>query len=245
MVGSSDSIAPANVVLNTIVAESFKEIADELENAEDFNMAVHDMIKKLFTEHQRILFNGNGYSEEWAEEAHRRGLPDIKNMVDAIPALTTDKALKLYEQFGVFTKTELLSRAEIKYEAYKKTVNIEAKSMLNISSKQIIPAVISYTTELANSIAAVSEAGIEPTTQKAILADVTENLNAMYKAQTELKEAVEKGATITDPKEAAHFFRDTVSAKMKELRDPADRLEMIVDKEYWPFPSYGDLIFEV
>lgn len=107
MVGSSDSIAPANVVLNTIVAESFKEIADELENAEDFNMAVHDMIKKLFTEHQRILFNGNGYSEEWAEEAHRRGLPDIKNMVDAIPALTTDKALKLYEQFGVFTKTEL------------------------------------------------------------------------------------------------------------------------------------------
>ena len=142
MVGSSDSIAPPNVVLNTIVAEAFKEAADELEKAEDFDMAVHDLIKKLLKEHRRIIFNGNGYSNAWVEEAEKRGLPNIRSMVEAIPALTTEKAVKLYEEFGVFTRAELASRAEVEYEAYSKVINIEARTMIDMAGKQIIPAAI-------------------------------------------------------------------------------------------------------
>ncbi len=245
MVGSSDSIAPANVVLNTIVAESFREIADELEKADNFDMACHDMIKKLFTEHHRIVFNGNGYSDEWVEEAERRGLPNIKSMVDAVPALTAPKAIKLFESFGVFTESELRSRAEIKYEAYAKAINIEAKSMIDIASKHIIPAVVSYTTELANSVIAVSEAGVDSSTQKELLDEVTKYLKEMKAALKKLTEVTEKASDITEGKEQATYFRDVVKVAMDELRTPADKLEMIVDKEFWPFPSYGDLLFEV
>lgn len=245
MVGSSDSIAPANVVLNTIVAESFREIADELEKADNFDMACHDMIKKLFTEHHRIVFNGNGYSDEWVEEAERRGLPNIKSMVDAVPALTAPKAIKLFESFGVFTESELRSRAEIKYEAYAKAINIEAKSMIDIASKHIIPAVVSYTTELANSVIAVSEAGVDSSTQKELLDEVTKYLKEMKAALKKLTEVTEKASDITEGKEQATYFRDVVKIAMDELRAPADKLEMIVDKEFWPFPSYGDLLFEV
>ncbi len=244
-VGSSDSIAPANVVLNTIVAESFREIADELEKADNFDMACHDMIKKLFTEHHRIVFNGNGYSDEWVEEAERRGLPNIKSMVDAVPALTAPKAIKLFESFGVFTESELRSRAEIKYEAYAKAINIEAKSMIDIASKHIIPAVVSYTTELANSVIAVSEAGVDSSTQKELLDEVTKYLKEMKAALKKLTEVTEKASDITEGKEQATYFRDVVKVAMDELRAPADKLEMIVDKEFWPFPSYGDLLFEV
>ena len=245
MVGSSDSIAPANVVLNTIVAESFREIADELEKADNFDMACHDMIKKLFTEHHRIVFNGNGYSDEWVEEAERRGLPNIKSMVDAVPALTAPKAIKLFESFGVFTESELRSRAEIKYEAYAKAINIEAKSMIDIASKHIIPAVVSYTTELANSVIAVNEAGVDSSTQKELLDEVTKYLKEMKAALKKLTEVTEKASDITEGKEQATYFRDVVKVAMDELRAPADKLEMIVDKEFWPFPSYGDLLFEV
>ena len=245
MVGSSDSIAPANVVLNTIVAESFREIADELEKADNFDMACHDMIKKLFTEHHRIVFNGNGYSDEWVEEAERRGLPNIKSMVDAVPALTAPKAIKLFESFGVFTESELRSRAEIKYEAYAKAINIEAKSMIDIASKHIIPAVVSYTTELANSVISVSEAGVDSSTQKELLDEVTKYLKEMKAALKKLTEVTEKASDITEGKEQATYFRDVVKVAMDELRAPADKLEMIVDKEFWPFPSYGDLLFEV
>ena len=245
MVGSSDSIAPANVVLNTIVAESFREIADELEKADNFDMACHDMIKKLFTEHHRIVFNGNGYSDEWVEEAERRGLPNIKSMVDAVPALTAPKAIKLFESFGVFTESELRSRAEIKYEAYAKAINIEAKSMIDIASKHIIPAVVSYTTELANSVIAVSEAGVDSSTQKELLDEVTKYLKEMKAALKKLTEVTDKASDITEGKEQATYFRDVVKVAMDELRAPADKLEMIVDKEFWPFPSYGDLLFEV
>ena len=245
MVGSSDSIAPANVVLNTIVAESFREIADELEKADNFDMACHDMIKKLFTEHHRIVFNGNGYSDEWVEEAERRDLPNIKSMVDAVPALTAPKAIKLFESFGVFTESELRSRAEIKYEAYAKAINIEAKSMIDIASKHIIPAVVSYTTELANSVIAVSEAGVDSSTQKELLDEVTKYLKEMKAALKKLTEVTEKASDITEGKDQATYFRDVVKVAMDELRAPADKLEMIVDKEFWPFPSYGDLLFEV
>ena len=245
MVGSADSIAPANVVLNTIVAESFKEIADELEKADNFDMACHDMIKKLFTDHHKIVFNGNGYTDEWIAEAERRGLPNIPSMVDAIPALTTPKAVKLFESFGVFTEAELKSRAEIKYEAYAKAINIEAKAMLDITGKQLIPAVIAYSTELANSVLAVKEAGADASTQADLLTTVTGYLKEMKTQLAALEKAVADGAEISNVEEQAKFFRDTVKTTMDALRAPADKLEMIVDKDFWPFPSYGDLLFEV
>ena len=245
MVGSRDSIAGPNVVLNTIVADAFSQACDVLEKADDFELAVHDLIKEYATDHQRIVFNGNGYSDEWVEEAERRGLPNIKSMVDAVPALIAPKAIKLFESFGVFTESELRSRAEIKYEAYAKAINIEAKSMIDIASKHIIPAVVSYTTELANSVIAVSEAGVDSSTQKELLDEVTKYLKEMKAALKKLTEVTEKASDITEGKEQATYFRDVVKVAMDELRAPADKLEMIVDKEFWPFPSYGDLLFEV
>ena len=245
--GSSDSVASPNVVLNTIVAEAFCDIADELEKADDFDLALHDLIKKLATEHQRIVFNGDGYSDEWIAEAERRGLPNIKTMVDAIPALTTDKAIKLFEKFGVFTKAELESRAEVQYEAYSKALNIEAKAMIDIAGKQIIPAVIKATTELSTSIASVKSAsvGADTSVQEELLVETSALLAETQKALANLKKATVEAATKEEGKEQATFFKDVIREAMAELRTPVDKLEMIVDKDLWPMPSYGDLIFEV
>ena len=245
--GSSDSVASPNVVLNTIVAEAFCDIADELEKADDFELALHDLIKKLVTEHQRIVFNGDGYSDEWIVEAERRGLPNIKTMVDAIPALTTDKAIKLFEKFGVFTKAELESRAEVQYEAYSKALNIEAKAMIDIAGKQIIPAVIKATTELSTSIASVKSAavGADTSVQEELLVETSALLAETQKALANLKKAIAEAATKEEGKEQATFFKDVIREAMADLRTPVDKLEMIVDKDLWPMPSYGDLIFEV
>ena len=245
--GSSDSVASPNVVLNTIVAEAFCDIADELEKAEDFDMAVHDIIKKLATEHQRIVFNGNGYSDEWVKEAERRGLPNIKTMVDAIPALTTDKAIALFEKFGVFTAAELKSRAEVQYEAYSKALNIEAKAMVDIAGKQIIPAVIKATTELSASINAVKAACPEAdvSVQTELLVETSKLLAEAKKALAKLTDDIAVAAAKEEGKEQAEFFKDVIKEDMVALRKPVDELEMIVDKDLWPMPSYGDLIFEV
>lgn len=246
MVGSADSISDPNVVLNTIVAETFCEIADELEKADDFEMAVHDLIKKYATEHQRIVFNGNGYSEAWVEEAARRGLPNISSMVEAVGTLVTPKAVSLFSKFGVFTEKELHSRVEVKYEAYSKTINIEARTMIEIAGKQIIPAVIKYTKNLADSINSIISA-----VKDADVSVQTELLNETSALLADMKVALAKLLEITDAaaekegKEQAEYYRDAVVPAMAELRAPADKLEMIVDKEIWPFPSYGDLIFEV
>ena len=246
MVGSRDSISECNVVLNTIAAEAFKEACDRLEAAEDFDMAVHDLIKEYAIDHQRIVFNGNGYAPEWAEEAKRRGLPNLPSMVDAIPGLTTPKAVKLFEEFHVFTKTELESRAEIQYEIYAKAVNIEAKTMIDIATKQIIPAVIKYTTVLAGSINAVKAAGpIDVSVQMDLLEKCTALLKDTNNAMNRLSKVVAKVPEIPEGRERAVYCKDEVCKAMTELRTPVDELEMLVDKEMWPMPSYGDLIFEV
>lgn len=247
MVGSSDSIASANVVLNTIVAEAFKEAADVLEKAEDFETAVHDLIKTTLVEHRRIIFNGNGYTEEWVKEAERRGLPNLKCMVDAIPALVTSKAIKLYGDFGVYTRAELEARAEIEYEAYVKSANIEAKTMIDMASKQLIPAIIKYTTQLAQSLGAVKSACPEAdvSVQTELLLETSDLLSKMKVALAELADITQEASVVGDMEERAHAYREKVVPAMMRLREPADRLEMIVDKELWPFPSYGDLIFEV
>ena len=247
MVGSSDSISSANVVLNTIVAEAFKEAADILEASDDFPTAVHDLIKKLLSEHRRIIFNGNGYTEEWVQEAERRGLPNLKCMVDSIPSLVTEKAVKLFGDFGVYTRSELYARAEIEYEIYAKSVLVEARTMSDMAGKQIIPAVIRYSGDLARSLNEVRTACPEAdmSVQTELVLEVSSLLAAMKNAMEEIRKDLEKAGTMSNMKERAHFCYDEMVPAMNRLREPADRLEMIVDKEYWPFPSYGDMIFEV
>ena len=245
MVGSRDSIAGPNVVLNTIVAEAFAEACDILENADDFSKAVHDLIKQYATEHQRIIFNGNGYSDEWVAEAEKRGLPNIKSMVEAIPALTTEKSVKLFEKFHVFTKAELESRAEIKFENYAKAINIEAKTMIDMASKQIIPAIIKYTKDLADTINSVKAAGADASVQAELLSEISALLVETKKALAALIEVTEKAGAMEEGQEQAVYYHDVVFVAMDALRAPVDKLEMIVDKEAWPMPSYGDLMFEV
>ena len=246
MVGSQDSVAQSNVVLNTIVAEAFSDACDVLEKADDFNEAVHDLIKQYAVEHQRIIFNGDGYSDEWLEEAEKRGLPNIKSMVDAIPAYTANKSVAAFEKFNVFTKTELESRVEIEYEIYAKTINIEAKAMIDIAGKQIIPAVIKYTTELAASINGVKAAcNADVSVQTELLEEVSSLLKETKTALKKLTEVEAAGSAMEEGRERAVYYRDEIKAAMDALRAPVDKLEMMVDKDIWPMPSYGDLIFEV
>ena len=245
MVGSADSIASPNTTLNAIVAEAFCEAADILEKADDFDMAVHDLIKKYLTEHQRIIFNGNGYSDEWVAEAERRGLPNIKSMIEAAPTLTTDKAVKLFEKFHIFTKVELESREEIIYETYAKTINIEALTMIDMAGKDIIPAVSAYTGDLANTVLAGKEAGATASTQTELLKEVDELLGEAKRALKTLRDETAKASSIEDVKEQAFYYKDTVKVAMDALRAPVDKLEMVVDSSIWPMPTYGELMFEV
>ena len=245
MVGSADSIASPNTTLNAIVAEAFCEAADRLEKADNFEVAVHDLIKEYMTKHQRIIFNGNGYSDEWVAEAEKRGLPNIKSMIEAASTLTTDKAVSLFEKFGIFTKVELESREEIIYETYAKTINIEALTMIDMAGKKIIPAVVKYSKSLADAVIAVKEAGADATIQADLLKVVTGKLAEMQNALAKLKDLEAKASAMEDVKAQAFFYKDEIKVAMEELRKPADELEMIVDKDIWPIPTYGELMFEV
>ena len=247
MLGSSESIASANVVLNTIVAESFKEAVDELEAATDFEMALHDYVKTTFAAHRRIIFNGNGYSKEWVEEAKRRGLPNIPSAVEAISAIVSKKAIKLYEDFKVFTKAELEARLEIEYEAYSKAINIEAKTMLNMAGKSLLPAIMKYSGDLAKSIKAVRDLDLEvkPEEETKILEKIVKLHNLARQSFHKLDAGVKEVSAIADIEEKAFAYHRQIVPVMKDLRVFVDELEMLVDKEYWPMPSYGDLIFEI
>nr|WP_307999741.1 glutamine synthetase III [uncultured Merdimonas sp.] len=245
MVGSRDSVAGPNVVLNTIIAEAFSDACDVLEQADNFEMAVHDLIKQYAIEHQRIIFNGNGYSEEWVKEAERRGLPNIRSMVDAIPALTTEKTIAMFEKFKVFTRAELESREEIKYENYAKAINIEARTMIDMASKQFIPAFIKYTRTLADTVIAVRDAGADASVQADLLNEVSAHLAETKQALEELKIVTEKAAVMPEGGDQARYYHSDVVPAMEALRTPVDAMEMIMDKDAWPMPSYGDLIFEV
>ena len=245
MVGSRDSIANPNIVLNTIVAEAFADACDILEKTDDFDLAVHDLIKEYLTENQRIIFNGNGYSDEWVAEAERRGLPNIKSMVEAIPAITTEKAVELFERFSVFTKAELESRAEIQYEAYAKAINIEARTMIDMASKQFLPAFIKYTKTLADTVNAVKAAGVDASVQTETLKEVSALMAETKAALDNLVKTTADAAAKEEGEVQATYYHTEVVPAMDALRAPVDKLEMIVDKEAWPMPSYGDLIFEV
>ena len=245
MVGSRDSVANSNIVLNTIVAEVFADASDVLEQAEDFDKAVHDLIKEYAIENQQIIFNGNGYSEEWVKEAERRGLPNIKSMVEAIPAIVSEKTVALFERFHVFTRAELESRAEIQYEAYAKAINIEARTMIDMASKQFLPAFIGYTKTLADTVIAVRDAGADAEVQSEILKEVSVHLKETRDALRILEEVTEHASLMQEGPEQAHYYYEKVMPAMEALRAPVDKMEMIVDKEVWPMPSYGDLMFEV
>ena len=249
MVASSMSIAGANTVLNSIVADAFSQFADELENVAPENMdnAVKELIVKTIKDHQRVIFNGDGYSQEWVDEAKRRGLPNYKYMVDAIPSLLYDRTVEMFERLKVYSRTELESRVEIDYEAYAKAINIEAKTMIEMASKRYIPAIIKYTSVIADSINSVKNAcpQADVSVQTEILTQVSTLLAQAQKALNALREADEKAATLSEGEEQAQFFKNEVTVAMENLRTPIDALEMIVDKTIWPVPSYGDLLFEV
>ena len=247
MVASSMSIAGANTVLNATVADVLQTMADKLGKADDFDKAVDEVIYETLKAHRKVIFNGNGYSDEWIAEAERRGLPNVKTMVDATASLYDPKTIEMFERQHVFNKTELESRAEINYEAYAKAINIEAKTMIEMASKQYIPAVISYVTSLADSINSISAACAEAdmSVQKDLLTKCSSLLAEAQKALNDLVAADAKANSMEEGKEQAEFFKDTVFTTMASLRAPIDKLEMLVDKEYWPVPSYGDMLFEV
>ncbi len=245
MVGSSDSIGDPNTILNTIVAQAFCDAADRLEAAEDFDLAVHDLIKEYMTKHQRIIFNGNGYAPEWVEEAKRRGLPNLPTMLDAVETLTTEKSIALFEKFGIFTKAELESRKDVLYETYAKTMHIEGKCMMEMAKKKLIPAIIFYAKELSEAVIAANKANVSDRVQRDLLERVSSLLEKMQDALVLLEQEMKVAEGVKDHKECAFFYRDHVKVAMEALREPADALEMITDKEIWPFPTYGDLLFEV
>ena len=246
-VGSSMSIADANTVLNTIVAETLERFADILEAAPDFEMAVHDLIKASLAEHERIIFNGNGYSQEWVEEAARRGLPNLRSMVDAIPSLVTEKAIATFGHQGVFTETELRSRAEIDYEIYAKAINIEARTMISMAGCKYIPAVIRFTTRLADSVKTITAAVPEADTsvQIELLLETSQLLRQAQDALTELRRLDEEAVTKPEGREMAEFFHTYVVPAMEALRRPIDRLEMVIDRDLWPVPTYAEMLFEI
>jgi len=247
MVGSSDSIADANITLNAIVAEALCEAADVLEQADDFNAACSRLIHQQMSDHQRIIFNGNGYAPDWADEAVRRGLPNLISMVDAIPALTTDKAEVLFTKFGIYTKSELEARAEIMYENYAKVIKIEAQTMIHMAGKHYIPAAIHFNTRLGQSINAVASACADAdlSVQKDLLVRCSALLAQTAKALEELKALVPRVDAMDDVKTMANAYRSQILPAMDALRRPVDDLELLVDKDLWPMPTYGDLMFEV
>ena len=244
MVPSSGCIADANTVLNTIAAEAFGAFADELEKAEDFETALHALIRREMTAHQRIIFNGNGYTDEWVAEATRRGLPNLRSMVDAVPELVKPASVALFAHQGVFTEKELRARADVSYELYAKTINIEALTMIDMAGKDIVPAVVRYTGELARAAREVESLGVDASVQKELLTRVNVLLRQTGDALADLRVKQEKAAALTGA-EQARYAHDVICPAMEVLRAPVDHLEMIVDGRLWPMPTYGDLLFNV
>ena len=245
MVGSTQSIAFPMMVLNTIVADQIKKMTDELEGADDFETACKALIRRELTAHQRIIFNGNGYSDEWVEEAAKRGLPNIKCMVDAVPYLAADKSVKIFENLGVMDKAELEARADVMLENYAKKINIEALTMIEMSNEEIIPAVMEYQAELAKGAAEIKALGIDPTVQVSLLNTISEKLTELKSATVALEELVVKASDYEGDTEAwAKYFHNTVFAAFDTVRKPADELEKELPKTAWPFPTYEQLLFE-
>jgi len=245
--GSTASISGPNVVLNTIVAEELDKFADELEKAADFDKALNELVRRELVAHQRIIFNGNGYSDEWVAEAEKRGLSNLKSTVDALPAFIADKAVDVFTKHGVFTKTELLSRYEILLENYYKVINIEAMTMISMVKKNIMSAACEYEYTLAETLNAKAATGLKLSTktEEKKLAKASELVEALSDKLDALEEAVAKAADITGELEIAKYHREVIFAAMNSLREVVDELETLVPSEVWPYPTYEDLLYSV
>ncbi len=245
MLGSTFSIAGPNIILNTIVAESLDQFADELEGAEDFMGAVKELVKKTFIAHKKIIFNGNGYSDEWVKEAKKRGLLNLQSTPEAIPYFKNAKNIALFEKHGIFSALEVESRTDILLENYAKVVNIEALTMIDMANKQILPAVTTYIKELAKTALATKELGFEATAQTATAKKLTKLSADAYKYLDELTTKVHKAEAIADIEKKAMFYRTDVIPAMDKLRAAADEMEVNTADKYWPFPTYGAILFSV
>ena len=247
MLGSNASIAGPNTVLNTIVAESLKVFADQLEVAEDKELTIKKLIKKNVTKHARIIFNGNNYSDEWVAEAEHRGLLNLKSTVDALPYFVSDKNIKLFTEHGIYTKAEMLSRLEINYENYSKTINIEALTLLDMAKKDVLPAVSAYAAELANTILSKKSVSkdIPCLMEESLVKKLSVLTGELYQKTEKLEKVLTQTAAITDPEKSAVAYYEDVFAAMQDLRATADALEDITSAEYWPYPSYAELLFNV
>ena len=246
MLGSSSSVSCTNVVLNTAVAEELKQFADTLEAAEDFEEALHELIKRTITEHKRIIFNGNGYDDAWIAEAEKRGLLNLRTTPDCLPYSVSDKNIKLFTDHKVYSETEMRARYEILSESYCKTLNIEALTMIDMAKKDYLPAVSKYSHELSDTIIAKAACGdIDSTYEKELLAKISKLNTAAYKKVQKLEEATLKAKEIDDTTELSMFYKDSVFAAMSELRITVDELETMVPASSWPYPSYGDMLFSV
>ncbi len=247
MVGSSNSIACANIMLNSAVADVLKGFADELEGAEDFDAALHELIRRTIKEHKRVIFNGNGYDDKWIAEAESRGLLNLKTTPEAMQLLIDPENVRMLTEEGVFSETEIRSRYEIQLENYVKTVRIEANTMLNMAKKEILPAVSAYAAHLAGALERKKAAvpGLTSEYDSATVEKLTALADEIYKAAEELEEKVASLDGIADITEEAYFIKDEIIPGMAALRAPADRAEMETAKEYWPFPTYGEILFSV
>ena len=245
MPGSAENLSDANTILNTAVAKELKGYADELEGAEDFTSAAIALIKRTIRDHRRVIFNGNGYTAEWEEEAARRGLPNKKNTPAALPALIDPKNIQLMEDFGVLTKIEMESRYEVEMEHYSKILNIEARTMLKIANKQLIPAATAYMGEVAGAAAAKAAAveGISTKAETKVLTALSKYTDEMSDATDALQAATDKVSAMDDEAAKAHAFHDEVIPAMDALRAAADEAESIVDEDYWPLPCYSRMLF--
>lgn len=244
MAGSSQSVASPNTVINTAVAEVLSKFADTLEGAENFEEALHNLIKKTIADHKRILFNGNGYDESWTLEAERRGLANLRTTPDALGAMLSEKNLDLFSRHKVFSEKEMHARYEIELETYCKTVNIEALTMLDMASRDIFPAVSSFGAKIAESIK-LKSAYFPATAEEDLLKKLCELTNSFYSNIGKLKETLAASEKITGSFEHAAFYRDHIIPAMEALRSDGDRLEEITSSDYWPFPCYGNMLFSV
>lgn len=247
MLGSTVSIACPNIMLNTIIADTLCGFADELEKATDFNSTLTELVKKTVKEHKRIIFNGNNYSDEWLVEAKKRGLLNLTSTVDALPYYTSDANIALFEKYGVFSKSEIYSRYEIQLENYCKQVHIEALTMVDMIKKDILPAACSYMKDLSKEALNKKQlnADISCELEETLLKKLSNLTSDLYKKTVELEDAVESEKEFKDVLEEAQYYRKTVFTEMQGTRIPADEIESLVGEKYWPYPTYGDLLFSV
>ena len=241
MVGASQSIAGPNIALNTIMAEELSKFADVLEKADDFDTALHELVCQAFTEHQRIIFDGNGYADSWKEEAVQRGLSNLASTAECLPTYVSKKNIDLVTKHGIFTEAEHRARYAIYLEAYNKVVNIEARTMVDMALHQILPAALHYTRSLCESIAAKKDLGISCRAENSLVQKLSAATDGLYENIEKLK--LDLGNTPSRPSDCAKYYHDVITIDMVAVRQEADLLEQLTDKSYWPYPTYSDLLF--